>query len=512
MSSPQQKEIVSHTTFFNGNVPPHSLQAEQTVLGALLLFEGTVERVASFLKPEHFYRPEHSRIYQAILQLFNEGKKIDLITVMEKLKENGAFEEGTLTEDYVVSLTMAVSSAAHIDTHARLIVDKYTLRETINICEKTIRTAFEQNTAPSDVLDLLVNQAIVVMEGVVRGKDIHVEQLFDSVLDELRAIVSSNSRLRGVPSGFVHLDELTGGWQPGNLIVVAARPGMGKSAFVATIAVNAARHGVPVLFFSLEMTGMELFRRILSAVAGVPLRNLIEGRVTDEDLERVAEMKEEFARMPLFINDTPHLTISEFKSYCLMHKAKGQLGLVVVDYMQLMGSGHQRIGMTREQEISLISRMLKHTAKELEVPVVAVSQLSRRPEQRGGSDFRPRLSDLRESGAIEQDADIVVFLYRPEYYKVTIDEEGRPLPHGYTEVEIAKHRNGPVGIVHLRFNQPFARFEELPPQEESGDYAAEHVSELVLNSKINESQQPPSSLADDRLMEGEGAEGEDYPF
>lgn len=499
-----QKNIVPDTQLLNGSIPPHSIEAEQMVLGALLLFEGTVERVASFLKPEHFYRPEHGKIYEAILMLFNEGKKIDLITVVERLRENGAFDNGTLTEEYVISLTQAVSSSAHLDVHARIVVDKYLFRETIGMCEKTIRAAFEQKAPPSDVLDSLVNQAIVIMEGAVRGKDIHVEQLFDSVVEELRHIVSSDSKLRGVPSGFVHLDELTGGWQAGNLIVVAARPGMGKSAFVTTIALNAARHGTPVLFFSLEMTGMELFRRMLCAVAGVPLRNLIEGKLTDEDLERIMEMREVFSRLPLFINDTPHLTISEFKSHCIMHKAKDQLGLVIVDYMQLMGSGHQRRGMTREQEISLISRMLKHTAKELNVPVIAVSQLSRRPEQRGSTDFRPRLSDLRESGAIEQDADIVIFLYRPEYYKITVDEEGRPLPPGYTEVEIAKHRNGPVGTVHLRFNQRMAQFEELPP-DGGEEEALQENTEIVLASKINEER--PSTLPP--LLDDASAEDED---
>ena len=437
-----------------GKIPPQALELEEAVLGALLLEKKAVDDVIDILSPESFYKDAHQKIYNAVKELFGESKPIDLLTVTEKLKSNGEldFVGGPY---YISQLTNRVASAANIEFHARIIAQKHILRELIRISSSTITKAFDDSSDVFDLLDEAENDLFQVAQSNIRKTGDSMSSLVQSAITRIQELGEKAEGLSGVPTGFRDLDEMTSGLQPSDMIILAARPAMGKTSFALTLARNTAvEFGQGVAVFSLEMSSLQLVTRLISSETQLPAEKLRKGNLTDYEWEQLTSKIDGLSKAPIFIDDTPAISVFELRAKCRRLKSQHDIQLIVIDYLQLMTAGGN--GGNREQEISTISRSLKSIAKELNVPVLALSQLSRAVETRTGHK-RPMLSDLRESGAIEQDADIVMFLYRPSYYGFTEDEEGNSV-EGITELIIAKHRNGKTDTVKLKFIDHLAKF------------------------------------------------------
>ena len=459
-NSTRRKERISYEQAFslNGKTPPQAVELEEAVLGALMIDQTALNNTIQMLRVEYFYRPENQLIFKSILTLFEQSKPVDLLTVTQQLIKDGQLETvgGAM---YLSQLTNRVVSAAHIEFHARILSEKYIQREVIRICTETLTEAYDETT---DVLDLLDKTERTLME--IDEKNFHTEyhnmqDVLQSAFAQIEAAQESESSYSGVPSGFSALDRTTAGFQPGTLIILAARPAMGKTAFALSMARNiAVDMKKPIAFFSLEMTAVELVMRLISSESGISGERLKKGeKLPEVEKAQLYAKSQTLTEAPIYIDDTPQLSIFELRAKCRRLKQQHDIQMIFIDYLQLMQAGGElnRNG-NREQEISLISRQLKALSKELGVPVLALSQLSRAVETRGGTK-KPQLSDLRESGAIEQDADIVMFIYRPEYYQIYQDDVGSTL--GMADIIIAKHRSGETGEVRLRFVKQFARFE-----------------------------------------------------
>lgn len=435
--------------------PPQAVELEEAVLGALMLEKDSIIGVQEYVVPEAFYVEAHQMVYQAILDLSMELKPIDLFTVTEKLKNNGKLKTvGGAT--FLAELTQKVGSAAHVEFHSKIIAQKYVQRELIRASTEIQKKSYDESTDVTDLIDFAEGEIFKVAEGHVK-RDVQKSR---DILARTMAVIEEASKregaFSGVPSGFTHLDRLTLGWQPSDLIIIAARPSMGKTAFTLSLARNVVIDSEKgVAFFSLEMSSTQLMLRLIVAESGLDSRDVRNGDLTPEQWKHLESSIKPFANAPLFIDDTPALSIYEFRSKARRLKTQYDIQLIVIDYLQLMTGSADTKG-NREQEVASISRSLKAIAKELNIPIIALSQLSRAVESRGGSK-RPQLSDLRESGAIEQDADLVAFIHRPEYYGLTVDEDGMPT-QGLAEIIVAKHRNGAVDTVKLRFRKEQARF------------------------------------------------------
>jgi replicative DNA helicase len=441
-----------------GKVQPQAIPLEEAVLGAVMLDKNALTIIIDILQPESFYLEAHQEIYRAMRQLFDRSQPIDLLTVMEELKKNGVLEN-VGGAAYIAELTHRVASAANIEYHARIIAQKYIQRELIRVSTNIIRDAFEDT---SDVFELLddAEQGLynIAQNNMSRGYE-STGTLAGKMLKQIEELKGKKDGLTGVPTGFTALDRLTSGWQPSDLIIVAARPAMGKTGFVLSMARNAAiEFKKPVALFSLEMASLQLVLRLVSMEAEISGSKLRNGQLEEDEWKRLHKAVERISEAPILIDDTAGINIFELRAKARRMKIQHDIQLIVIDYLQLMSGGPDSQRGNREQEISSISRSLKALAKELNVPVIALSQLSRAVEVRGGTK-RPQLSDLRESGAIEQDADIVSFIYRPEYYNIT-EDEGVSLK-GIAEIIVAKHRNGAVDTVKLRFTDKYARFSDL---------------------------------------------------
>ena len=482
----QKPDELSNYVF--GKVQPQAPQLEEAVLGAIMLNKDALSVILDILRAESFYKDAHQAIFKAMLGLFEKSQPIDLLTVMEALKKSGELEMCG-GPSYLAELTNRVASAANIEYHARIISQKYIQRELIRVSTNIIRDAYEDST---DVFDLLddAEQGLfsIAQQNMSRGYQ-SMGSLSTQLLKQLEELKEREDGLTGIPSGFTDLDRLTSGWQRSDLIILAARPGMGKTAFALSLAKNAAfEFKRPVAVFSLEMSNLQLATRIISMeaeISGVKLRN---GQLEEYEIQQLQSAIERISEAPIFIDDTPGINIFELRAKCRRMKMQHDLQLIIIDYLQLMSGGKDNQKGNREQEISSISRALKGLAKELDVPVMALSQLSRAVEMRGGSK-RPQLSDLRESGAIEQDADIVSFIYRPEYYQIMEDEEGQSLKD-VAEVIIAKHRNGALDTVKLKFTAEFARFSDLD-QTDFGAFTMDssiNDNYSILPSKMNDEQ------------------------
>lgn len=443
-----------------GKLPPQAIDLEEAVLGALMLEKDALTVVVDILTAESFYKDSHKEIYQAILDLFNASEPIDLLTVTNQLRKNGKLEIAGGAY-FITELTSRVSSAANIEYHARIITEQSMKREMIQIASEIQRDAYEETTDVFELLDKMEQSLFEISENNIRKNYADMRSIMREAITELESKKGQKDGLTGVPSGFTALDRVTSGFQKSDLIIIAARPAMGKTAFVLSLLRNAAvDHNRPVAIFSLEMSSIQLVNRLISSEAELDSEKIKRGNLADYEWEQLIHKTNKLSSAPLFVDDTPALSILELRAKCRRLKAQSDIQLIVVDYLQLM-SGDTKGGMggNREQEISSISRALKKIAKELSVPVIALSQLSRAVETRGG-DKRPQLSDLRESGAIEQDADIVMFLYRPEYYGITETEEGNSTA-GLGEVIIAKHRNGSLENVKLRFIGKYTKFTDI---------------------------------------------------
>ena len=436
----------------DGKLPPQALDLEQAVLGALMIDNDALSNAIELLKPESFYQPEHQKIFSAIEDLFNNTERIDILTVTNLLKQKGDLKEvGGIA--FVSKLTERVASAANIETHARIIAQKFIQRELIRISSNTIKDAYEDTT---DVFDLLNNAEqglFEISEGNIRKNYDKMSTLIRQALEKIEEVKNKQDGLSGIPSGFTDLDRVTSGWQPSDLIVIAARPGMGKTAFVLSMARNTSvNFQKPTAIFSLEMSSVQLVNRLISSESAIPAEKLRKGNLEEHEWIQLNQQISSLSEAPLFIDDTPALTVFELRAKCRRLVRNNGVELVIIDYLQLMHTGNSNKSGNREQEISTISRSLKSIAKELNIPIIALSQLSRAVETRGG-DKRPMLSDLRESGAIEQDADIVCFIYRPDYYGFTEWPDTSPGQdpdcQGQGEVIIAKHRNGSLENIRL---------------------------------------------------------------
>ena len=443
-----------------GKLPPQAIELEEAVLGALMLEKDALTTVIDILKPESFYKDANQEVYKAIVALFNNSEPVDMLTVANQLRELGKLEiiGGAY---YLTELTSRVNSAANVEFHARIVAEMAIKRELIRISSEIQKDAFEDTTDAFLLLDRTEQALFEVSESNVRKNYADMRSIMREALNELEARKDHKDGLTGVPSGFSSLDRITSGWQNSDLVIIAARPGMGKTAFVVTAMRNAAvDFNQPVAIFSLEMSNVQLVNRLISAEAELESDKIKKGTLADYEWEQLVHKTAKLSNAPIFIDDTPALSILELRAKCRRLKAQHDVKLIIIDYLQLMtGESTRGNSGNREQEIASISRALKNIAKELDVPVLALSQLSRAVETRGG-DKRPQLSDLRESGSIEQDADLVIFLYRPEYYGITEDENGQPT-HGLGEVIISKHRNGSLDTAQLKFIGKYTKFTDL---------------------------------------------------
>ncbi len=447
-----------------GKVPPQAVDLEEVVIGALMIDKKGVDEVIDILHPEVFYKPAHQYIFEAIFTLFENSQPVDLLTVSAQLKKEGKLEL-VGGEFYLIQLTQKVSSSAHIEFHARIVLQKFIQRSLIKISNEIIEASYDESTDVFDLLDTAESKLYEVTQGNIKRSSETAQSLVIQAKKRIEEIANKEG-LSGVPSGFTKLDKLTSGWQPSDLIIIAARPGMGKTALTLSMARNmAVEHNIPVAFFSLEMSSVQLITRLISSETHLSSEKLRTGNLEKYEWEQLNVKVKGLEKAPLFIDDSPSLSIFDLRAKARRLSSQHGIKLIVVDYLQLMTAGGSQKGGNREQEISTISRNLKALAKELNIPVIALSQLSRAVETRGGSK-RPLLSDLRESGAIEQDADIVSFIYRPEYYKIDEwdDDEHSPTA-GQAELIIAKHRNGGLDEIRLKFVGNLGKFENLDSDE-----------------------------------------------
>ena len=455
----RNKEAFDALTDGAGTVPPQAVELEEAVLGALMLEKDSIIAVQEFLSPESFYTESHRTIYRAIEELSAELKPIDLYTITEKLKVNKELKKvGGAT--YLAQLTQKVGSAANVEFHAQIIAQKYVQRELIRSATEIQRRSYDESTDVTELIGFAEGEIFKVAEGHVKRSVQSSKDILARALMQIEEASKNTSAFNGVPSGFMAMDRVTLGWQLSDLIIIAARPSMGKTAFVLSMARNMAiDHEAGVAFFSLEMSSVQLMMRLIIAETGLSGTDVKSGKLTAEQWRQLESKTKPLGAAPLFIDDTPALSVFEFRSKARRLKIHNDIKIIVIDYLQLMTGGTQNSKGNREQEVAFISRTLKAIAKELNVPIIALSQLSRATETRGGSK-RPQLSDLRESGAIEQDADIVAFIHRPEYYGLTVDENNMSTA-GLAEIIIAKHRNGAVTDINLRFIKDQARFTDM---------------------------------------------------
>ena len=432
-----------------GKVPPHDVEAEQAVLGSMLTDKDAVISAIEVLKEDDFYRTDNKSIYEAILNLYNRAEPIDIITVKAELESLGKFEQvGGL--EYLASLPDKVPTTANAMKYIKIVEEKSTLRNLIKTANEIIELGYDPTEDVSDIMEGAEKKIFNIMQNNDKKSYAPIKDILVESFTQLEELYNRKQHITGVPSGFTELDYKTAGFHGSDLVLIAARPAMGKSAFALNIATNAAvRANVPVAIFSLEMSKEQMVNRILCSEAMVDSNKVRTGKVEDEDWAKLAAASGELSEAPIYIDDTPGISIMEIRAKCRKMKMEKDIGLIVIDYLQLIqGSGKR--GASREQEISEISRSLKILAKEINVPVIALSQLSRAPEQR--PDHRPMLADLRESGAIEQDADIVMFLYRDDYYNEESEKKN------IAEVIIAKQRSGSTGTVELLWLGNYTKF------------------------------------------------------
>lgn len=439
-----------------GRVPPQAIDLEEAVLGALLIDKRGFDEIGDILIPEMFYKDQHVKIYRGILNLYSETSSVDLMTITRQLEKEGTLDEiGGV--HYLIGLTQKVASSAHIERHARIIVQKYIQRRLIENSTNTIESAYDNENDVLELLDNAYSNLNEIADASIKTGDVHFSDLIDTQIE--RGVKIYNGEIKaGLSTPIKNLNVKTGGWRDTELIILAARPGMGKTAFALACGLHTAKQDIPVAIFSLEMSKEKLTDRIISMEAEVDGNKFNIDGLNKFDVERIERYKPILKKIPLYIDDNANLSITQFQVKAKRLKHKFGVGLIIVDYLQLMvGKGNNR-----EQEISKISRGLKMTAKELNIPIIALSQLSRSVESRGGSK-RPLLSDLRESGAIEQDADMVQFLYRPEYYGITEweDDYDRESTDGECEYIVAKNRNGGLTRNRMKFEGRYTKFSDL---------------------------------------------------
>ena len=488
----ENQQIVSLS---DGKIPPQAIDLEEAVIGAMLIDEKGVNEVIDILSPDIFYKKSHQLIFESIQRLFRDSEPIDLLTVSADLKKNKNFE--IIGGDfYLINLSQKVSSSAHIEYHSRIIQQKYIQRKLISISNEIIQKSYNESTDVLDLLDEAESKLYDIAQNNIKGSSETAQNLVIQAKNRIEEIGNREGSLSGISTGFEKLDRLTSGWQPSDLIIVAARPGMGKTALALSMARNiSVQKKIPVAFFSLEMSSVQLITRLISAETGLSSDKLRTGKLADHEWQQLNVKVSDLESAPLYIDDSAALTIFELRAKARRLASAHDIKLIVIDYLQLMNLGSSNKAGNREQEISTISRNLKSLAKELNIPVIALSQLSRAVETRGGTK-RPILSDLRESGAIEQDADIVSFLYRPEYYGITEwDDDMKTPSEGQGEFIVAKHRNGALDSIKLKFVANLGKFEDI----DSFDSPFEFQSKLNTDNKLSDFSEPSNKDNDEDI-------------
>jgi len=489
-----------------GKLPPQAIEVEEAVLGALMLERDAYVTVADIIDTSSFYKEEHQKIFDAIKDLSANEKPVDLLMVTQELKDRDQLN-AVGGPGYITQLTRRVASAAHLEFHSRIIAQKFIQRELIRVSSEIQGKSYDDTLDVDDLIDFSESSLFKVAEKNIKKETVPIKPVLNEAIIQIEKARNQKDGLSGVPSGFTAIDRITSGWQKTDLIIIAARPSMGKTAFVLSMARNmAVEHNKSVAVFSLEMSSIQLVNRLIAAETELGNDKLKTGRLENYEWEHLNRKISALENAPVFVDDTPALSIFEFRAKCRRLKMQHDIQVVIVDYLQLMTAGTDGRG-SREQEVSTISRSLKAIAKELDIPILALSQLNRSVESREGK--RPQLSDLRESGAIEQDADIVMFIHRPEYFGITEDESGNSLL-GVAEIIIAKHRNGATGDVHLAFKKELAKFSDMenPLGSDFGGMAQ------TFSSKMNQDEEESvgAGISTNSDFESSGGPNSDTPF
>ena len=465
-----------------GRLQPQARELEEAVLGALMLEKDAYSIVSEILKPECFYEKAHEKIYAAIVDLALSQRPVDMLTVTEQLKKRGELEDvgGPF---YISQLTSKVASSAHIEYHARIIAQKYLARELISFTAMIQGKAFDETLDVEDLMQEAEGKLFEISQRNVKKDVTQINPVIKDAMEMLQKAALQKEGLSGLRTGFEGLDKMTSGWQNSDLIIIAARPAMGKTAFVLSMAKNiAVDYRNPVALFSLEMSNVQLVNRLIANVCEIPSEKIKSGQLANYEWQQLDYKLKNLMDAPLYVDDTPSLSVFELRTKARRLVREHGVRIIIIDYLQLMNASGMAFG-SRQEEVSTISRSLKGLAKELNIPIIALSQLNRGVESREGIDGkRPQLSDLRESGAIEQDADMVCFIHRPEYYKIYQDDRGNDL-RGMAEIVIAKHRNGAVGEVLLRFKGEFTRFSN--PEDDMVIPMPGEPAGAMLGSKMN---------------------------
>ena len=471
-----------------GHVPPQDVEIEKALLGALLIDRDAFTVVSELISPETFWDPRHQKIYNAIQTLNIKELPVDYLTVMDELKREGTYEE-VGAPAYIIGLTENVMSSAHIEHHASILRDKYMARELISFSSRVATNAFDEGQDIKDVMQGAEADLFVISQNNLK----QIDPVLKQARDAIQKAAANTGGITGVPTGYRDLDHITAGWQRSDLIIIAGRPAMGKTSFALSLAKNIAiDEKIPVAFFSLEMNNLQLVNRLISNVCSIPGGKILNGQLTDDEWKRFDNNIGKMQGAPLYVDDTAGLSIFELRTKARRLVKEKKVELIMIDYLQLMNASGAKFN-SRQEEVSTISRSLKGLAKELDIPIIALSQLSRAVEQRPGEQGKvPQLSDLRESGAIEQDADMVIFVHRPEYYHILEDSQGNSLK-GMAQICIAKHRKGATKDVTLSFKGEFTRFAN---PDEYDEYATSSPTEGSFRS----SRMNGGALNDDPLQ------------
>ena len=483
-----------------GRLQPQARELEEAVLGALMLEKDAYSVISDILRPESFYDKTHEMIFSAIQDLAVQQKPIDMLTVVEQLRKRGELDYvgGPF---YIAQLSSKVVSTAHLEYHSRIIAQKYLARELISFSSNVATKAFDETNDVDDLMQEAESQLFEISQQNVKKDFTQINPVIKEAIQMMQIAGQRDDGLSGLQSGFKALDKITSGWQNSDLIIIAGRPAMGKTAFVLSMAKNmAVNFNIPVAVFSLEMSNVQLVNRLIINVCQISGSKIKTGQLEPYEWEQLDYKIKELFDAPIYIDDTPSLSVFELRTKARRLVREHKVKCIVIDYLQLMNASGMSFG-SREQEVSTISRSLKGLAKELNIPIVALSQLNRGVESRVGTEGkRPQLSDLRESGAIEQDADMVCFIHRPEYYKIFVDEKGNDLT-GKAEIIIAKHRNGATGDVLLSFKREYARFQNLDEDQIVGEFQSRYNGQADI---------VPESIPNERKFED--FQEEEYPF
>lgn len=470
-----------------GHLQPQATDLERIVLGALMIDKDAFSVVSELLRPETFYEPRNEKIFRAIQTLSLAEKPVDIMTVIEELKHEGTLEE-VGGPAYIVELSSHVASSAHIEYHSRILAQKFLARQLISFASVIETKAFDETVDVDELMQEAESSLFELSQKNMRQDYTQIDPIIKQAIDILQKAYANTSGITGIPTGYTKLDDMTAGWQNSDLIIIAGRPAMGKTAFALSLAKNIAIDAeIPVALFSLEMSNVQLINRMLSNVCEIPGKKIQNGQLDDDEWKRLDRNVRRMEGKPMYIDDTPGMSIFELRTKARRLVREKGVRLIMIDYLQLMNATGAKFG-SRQEEVSTISRSLKGLAKELDIPIIALSQLNRTLENREGIDGkRPQLSDLRESGAIEQDADMVLFVHRPEYYHIYSDDKGTDL-RGMAQIIIAKHRKGGTGDVNLRFHGELTRFEN--PEDSSLTVAPEEGGEYI-GSRLNGGPLPP---------------------